>query len=136
MSRDRGQVLVVVRFTLLAGLLVLAGCAPRTPVRSHPILIQPPPDAVLGAPPSAAEIAFTAPLAGSRSSLVVIDADGTVVSERSQVDPSDPRRLVAPLPRLLPSGAYEPIWRSVEASTSGELVPSPHGLRMSSVSVG
>jgi methionine-rich copper-binding protein CopC len=106
--------------------LVLAGCAQRWPVRAHPILIQPPPDAVLGAPPSAAEIAFTMPLAGSRSSLVVIDADGTVVSERSQLDPSDPRRLVAPLRGSLPSGAYELIWRSVEAATNAELEGQEH----------
>ena len=126
MSRDRGSVLGVVRFSVLAGLLVVAGCAPRWPVRAHPILIQPPPDAVLGAPPSAAEIAFTMPLSGNRSSLVVIDADGTVVSERSQVDPADPRRLVAPLRGTLPSGAYELIWRSVEASTSAELEGQEH----------
>jgi methionine-rich copper-binding protein CopC len=125
-SRERGSVLGVVRFTLLAGLLVLAGCAPRWPLRAHPILIQPPPDAVLGAAPSAAAINFTAALAGGRSSLVVIDADGTVVSERSQVDPADPRRLVAPLRSSLPSGAYELIWRSVEASTSAELEGQEH----------
>jgi methionine-rich copper-binding protein CopC len=127
---DRGhegdRLLAGVRVTLIVGLLVLAGCAPRSPLRAHPILIQPPPDAVLGAPPHAAEIAFTAPLAGNRSSLVVMDADGNVVSERSQVDPADPRRLVAPLRSALRSGAYELIWRSVEASTSAELEGQEH----------
>jgi methionine-rich copper-binding protein CopC len=109
-------------FRLVLGLLLaLAGCAPRALLHAHPILIQPPPNAVLGAPPSTAEIAFTAPVAGDRSSLVVIDSDGSVVSERSRVDVTDPRRLVAALPGSLPSGAYELIWRSVEASTNAEL---------------
>ena len=103
------------------GLLALAACSPHAPIRAHPILIQPPPNSVLGAPPSAAEIAFTAPVAADRSSLVVIDSEGTVVSERSQVDVADPRRLVAPLRGRLPSGAYELLWRSVEASSSAEL---------------
>ena len=123
MSRPHAcdKLLVGVLFSVLAGLLGLAGCGPRALTRAHPILIQPPPDAVLGAPPSAAEIAFSAPVAGDRSSLAVIAPDGTVVSDRSQVDVSDPRRLVAPLRASLASGAYELIWRSVEASTSAEL---------------
>ena len=109
----------------VAALAAVVGCAPRALIRAHPIQIEPPPGAVLGATPNRAEIAFTAPVLGDRSSLVVVAADGSVVSEPSRVEAADPRRLVAPL-RDLPGGAYELIWRSVEASTRAELDGQEH----------
>jgi len=120
--RERCQALVAgVRWAVVASIVGLAGCVARPPVHAHPILIQPPPDAVLGAPPDTVQIAFTVPVAGDRSSLAVVASDGTVVSEPSAVDATDPRRLVASLRGSLPNGDYELIWRSVEASTSAEL---------------
>src|SRR5919198_1957552 len=101
-------------------LVLLAACAPTAPMRAHPILIEPVPDAVLGAQPSTAEIAFSARLDPDRSRLLVTDAEGTVVSEPSRVDTSDPRRLVAPLRGLAP-GVYQLVWSSVQAGSTASL---------------
>ncbi len=87
-----------------------------TPVAAHPLLVlaEPAPGALLVLAPSKVLLEFSERLEPGFSRLQLLDADGRVVAETSEVNPVRPVRLLLELGPL-PQGAYVAAWRARSA---------------------